>query len=77
MTFVQQRGAVSLSETSLLVLHAIPKLLKRETTLKIVFAIMWMTFLFISGSNINFQFIDRGSNHVYSSRKASSLKSVQ
>jgi hypothetical protein len=41
-----------------------PTVFEKGKNLKIVFAIMWMTFLFIS-SNINSQFIDRGSNHVY------------
>ena len=39
--------------------------LNKGKMLKIVFAVMCMSFLFISSSNINSQFIDRASNLVY------------
>ncbi|MGA8565839.1 MAG: hypothetical protein WB587_13910, partial [Nitrososphaeraceae archaeon] len=50
--------------------------MKRGKILKIVFAIMWMSLLFISSSNINSQFTDRASNHVYAQEREVPLQEV-
>ena len=51
--------------------------LNRGKNLKIVFAVIWIIpFLFVSGSNINSQFIDRASNRVYAQEMEVPLQEV-